>query len=40
MEKFVPSWIDGSVQPELLIVDPNHAFVDRDAIRVRTALGL
>ncbi|GAA0307665.1 hypothetical protein GCM10009066_21650 [Halarchaeum salinum] len=40
MQKFVRFWIDGSVQPELLTVDPDHCLVERDVIRARIAGGL
>jgi len=33
-------WISRGVQPELLIVDPNHRFVERDLIRRSTKFGL
>jgi len=33
MENFVRLWISGGVQPELLVVDTNHRFFDRDLIR-------
>jgi hypothetical protein len=33
VKQFVRGWISGGVQPELLIVDPNHCFVERDLIR-------
>jgi hypothetical protein len=33
MENIVCLWICSSVQPELLVVDPNHRFVDRNLIQ-------
>jgi len=36
MEDSVPCWIDGSVRPVLLIVDPDRFLIDRNAIRVLT----
>jgi len=32
--------ISGDVQPVLLVVDPNHGFVERDVIRGLTRVGL
>jgi hypothetical protein len=34
MKQFVCLGIGGSVQPELLIVDSNHSFVNRNVIRI------
>jgi hypothetical protein len=33
VKQFVRLRIGGSVQPELLVVDPNHRFVKHDLIR-------
>jgi hypothetical protein len=40
VQEFVGIWFDGSVQPELLAVDSDHGFVERDVIRIRIASGL
>jgi hypothetical protein len=36
IEKMIRLWINGSVQPILLIIDANHCFVHRNLIRVST----
>jgi len=40
VEEFVRAWIDSSVQPVLLIVDANHAFIQRNLIRSFTTVWL
>jgi len=40
VKQFVRCWIGSGVQPELLIVDPNHRFVKRDLIRRSTRFWL
>jgi len=36
MENSVRCWIDGGVQPILIVVDPDRLLIDRNAIRPRT----
>jgi hypothetical protein len=40
VQQLIPLWINGSVQPVLLVVDPNHRLVERDVVRVLAVLGL
>jgi len=37
VQEIVRVWIDGSVQPKLLAIDPDHRLVKRDAIRTGIA---
>jgi len=37
---FVCFGIDSSIQPVLLVVEADHSFVDRNAIRTPTSFGL
>jgi hypothetical protein len=40
MQQPVGIGVDRGVQPELLVTDLDHGFVDRDVIRLKTASGL
>ncbi len=40
VKQIVRLWVSSGVQPELLVVDPNHCFVERDLIRALASLGL
>ncbi|OLZ39339.1 hypothetical protein A6E15_18300 [Natrinema saccharevitans] len=40
VQKFVRLWIDSSVQPELLAVDSDHRFIERNVIRTHVSGGL
>jgi hypothetical protein len=40
VEKFVPVGIDRSVQPEPLVIDLDHGFVNRNEIRALAFNGL
>jgi len=40
MQQPVGIGVNRGVQPELLVIDLDHGFVDRDVIRLETASGL
>ena len=40
MEQFVCLGIDSRVQPILLIIEPDHRFINRNVIRVLVRFGL
>ncbi len=40
MKEVVCSWIDCSVQPILLVIDPDHALINRNVLGIGTSLKL